>query len=118
MRGFFTNPSRADDSFIPFSTGITTVYSSNYNHFTSAGNHNINVNVPAGISYIITTVSSYDSSGTGIPYIENQTLIHKELLSHEFAFAVYKIDSTLREKITVYQKDTWGHCLLGAICIF
>lgn len=84
VRGFFTNPSRADDSFIPFKRGIDT--------FTRVSNYTVSFTVPNDYDFILIycwfTPAITRSSGKTVTLLWNDngkyaTYMAKDVIANE-----------------------------------
>lgn len=112
VRGFFTNPSRADDSFIPFSTMSLLDFQSRF-----SGDASFTYSVPTNKSklMLIFVGGSYNYSSTISTTKGNCTLIKDDALypntdGHGYVprVQIYEVANCSGATITITSSESWG----------
>ena len=109
------------DTVIPFSSGVKglEVFSVTATRFTSVGTNTLTVDVPAGESLIVATVSSYDE-GKDIPTCDDLEVayLYGVKFSNEYSIAVFLCNKETSGSVTITETSTKGYNVTGAVVLY
>lgn len=113
--------SEGADTVYPFSSGVKglEVFSVTATRFTSVGTKTLTVDVPAGESLIVATVSSYDE-GKDIPTCDDLEVayLYGVKFSNEYSIAVFLCNKETSGSVTITETSTKGYNVTGAVVLY
>lgn len=113
--------SEGADTVYPFSPGVKglEVFGVTATRFTSVGTNTLTVDVPAGESLIVATVSSYDE-GKDIPTCDDLEVayLYGVKFSNEYSIAVFLCNKETSGSVTITEHSTKGYNVTGAVVLY